>query len=66
MAALGNLPLGGDSAKVRKGGVGGHYEELSERVDAAMDAIWAKIVTPKLGFSDYASLNFELRQPRLE
>ncbi len=61
-----NLPLGGNSAKVRKGGVGGHRDELPENIDAAMDAIWAKCVTPKLGFETYASLEAELRRARLE
>ena len=56
-----NLPPGGDSAKVRKGGVGGHATELPQEVDAAMDAMWAKTVTPTLGFADYAELEAALR-----
>ena len=56
-----NLPPGGDSAKVRKGGVGGHASELPPEVDAAMDAMWAKTVTPTLGFTDYAELEAALR-----
>ncbi|MDB5480600.1 MAG: hypothetical protein JWO83_1653 [Caulobacteraceae bacterium] len=56
-----NLPPGGDSAKVRKGGVGGHAGELPPEVDAAMDAMWAKVVTPKLGFADYAAMEAALR-----
>ena len=56
-----HLPPGGDSAKVRKGGVGGHAGELPPEVDAAVDAMWAKVVTPKLGFADYADLEATLR-----
>lgn len=51
-----NLPPGSDSAKVRKGGVGGHHAELPEEIAAAMDARWAEVVTPALGFADYAAL----------
>ncbi len=56
-----NLPTGSDSAKVRKGVVGGHKSELPAEVCAALDAKWAEIVTPALGFADYASLEAELR-----
>lgn len=56
------LPPGSDSAKVRKGGVGGHRNELPAEVSAAMDAMWQTMVTPKLGFPDYASLESELRR----
>lgn len=56
------LPPGSDSAKVRKGGVGGHRSELPAEVGAAMDAMWQTMVTPKLGFPDYASLEDELRR----
>jgi hypothetical protein len=55
------LPSGGDSAKVRKGGVGGHASELPPEVDAAVDAMWAKVVTPTLGFADYGELEAALR-----
>jgi Sulfotransferase domain len=57
-----NLPPGSDSAKVRKGGVGGHRQELPDEVSAAMDAEWAELVTPKTGFADYAALEAELRR----
>jgi hypothetical protein len=56
-----NLPPGGDSAKVRKGGVGGHASELPRDVDAAMDSMWTKVVTPKLGFTGYTELEATLR-----
>ena len=59
-----NLPPGGDSAKVRKGGVGGHAGELPAAVSAAMDAMWAKVVAPKLGFADYGALEAALRGDR--
>jgi hypothetical protein len=55
------LPPGGDSAKVRKGGVGGHASELPPEVDAAVDAMWTKVVTPKLGFADYGELEAALK-----
>jgi hypothetical protein len=56
-----NLPAGGDSAKVRKGGVGGHRQELSAELSDALDAIWAEPIAPKLGFADYAALEAALR-----
>ena len=57
-----NLPPGSDSAKVRKGGVGGHRQELPAEIGASMDAEWARLVAPKTGFADYASLEAELRR----
>jgi hypothetical protein len=57
-----NLPPGSDSAKVRKGVVGGHRQELPDELSAAMDEVWTKIVAPRLGFADYASLETELRR----
>jgi hypothetical protein len=56
-----NLPPGSDSAKVRKGGVGGHTRELPPGASAELDAKWTKLVTPKTGFADYASLETALR-----
>ncbi len=56
------LPPGSDSAKVRKGGVGGHRQELPAAIGAAIDAEWTRRVTPELGFADYASLEAELRR----
>ncbi len=56
-----NLPPGSDSAKVRKGGVGGHKAELPPEVAAAVDAKWAEAVAPKTGFSDYAALEAAVR-----
>ncbi len=61
----GNLPPGGDSAKVRKGGVGGHKAELPAEIADALDATWTRLVMPVLGFADYAALETELRR-RLE
>ena len=57
-----NLPPGSDSAKVRKGGVGGHRQELPPEVAAEIDALWTEQVTPVLGFPDYAALEAELRR----
>ena len=54
------LPPGSDSAKVRKGGVGGHKAEMSAEVAAVLDARWAQVVTPATGFGDYAALETAL------
>ena len=56
-----NLPPGSDSAKVRKGGVGGHKAELPAHVGAALDAKWAELVAPATGLADYAALEAALR-----
>jgi hypothetical protein len=57
-----NLPPGSDSAKVRKGGSGGHKQELSPQIAAAIDAKWAEKVAPVTGFADYAALEAEVRR----
>jgi hypothetical protein len=57
-----NLPSGSDSAKVRKGGSGGHRAELTPEIAAALDAKWAELVTPATGFADYAALEAEVRR----
>ncbi|MEM8694905.1 MAG: sulfotransferase domain-containing protein [Pseudomonadota bacterium] len=57
-----NLPLGGDSAKVRKGGVGGHKKELPPDVGAAIDRAWAEHIAPVTGFADYAALDAAVRR----
>jgi len=57
-----NLPPGSDSAKVRKGGSGGHRAELSPQIAAALDAKWREVVTPATGFADYAALEAEVRR----
>jgi len=54
------LPPGSDSAKVRKGGSGGHSHELSAEIAAAVDAKWREIVTPATGLADYAALQAAL------
>lgn len=50
------LPPGSDSAKVRKGAVGEHRQELSPEVIAGLDAIWQREITPRLGFAHYEDL----------
>ncbi len=55
-----NLPPGSDSAKVREAGARG----LPPEVDAAMDAIWRRVVTPRLGFASYVELEAEMRRRR--
>jgi hypothetical protein len=57
-----NLPPGGDSAKVRKGGSGGHRAELTPEISAAIDARWREVVAPATGFADYAALEAEVRR----
>ncbi|WP_394760567.1 sulfotransferase domain-containing protein [Phenylobacterium sp.] len=57
-----NLPPGSDSAKVRKGGSGGHKAELSPDIAAAIDAMWAARVAPVTGFADYAALVAEIQR----
>ncbi len=56
-----NLPPGSDSAKVRKGGVGGHKAELPATIGAALDAKWAELAAPATGYADYAALERALR-----
>lgn len=56
------LPPGSDSAKVRKGGVGGHAAELPAPIVALLDARWAERIAPVTGFADYAALDAALRQ----
>jgi hypothetical protein len=58
------LPPGSDSAKVAKGGVGGHKDILPADIAAAVDAAWAERVAPHTGFADYAALEAELRARR--
>lgn len=55
------LPPGSDSAKVRKGGVGGHASELPAAILAALDARWTERITPVTGCADYAALDAKLR-----
>ena len=57
----GNLPPGCDSAKVRKGGVGGYRAELTPQIAAAVDAKWTELVTPVTGLADYAALDAAVR-----
>ena len=56
-----NLPPGSDSAKVRRGGVGGHKSELPPTVAAALDAKWTELAAPATGFADYAALEAAVR-----
>lgn len=56
---------GSDSAKVRKGGVGGHKKELSSEIGAAIDAAWAEYIEPETGFPDYSALDTAIRERNL-
>ena len=53
---LSGLPPGSDSAKVRKGEVGEHRQELSPEIIAGLDAIWQREITPHTGFAHYEDL----------
>ena len=55
-----NLPPGSDSAKVRRGSVGSHRDELPAAIAEALDARWREVVTPKLGYETYADLQATL------
>lgn len=54
------LPPGSDSAKVRLGKVGSHRAELPDDLAAEMDAMWAKHITARFGYPDYAALEAAL------
>lgn len=56
------LPPGSDSAKVRKGGAGGHRGVLSEASIALLDRKWAQVIEPAAGLADYAAADAALRQ----
>ena len=53
---LSGLPPGSDSAKVRKGEVGEHRQELSPEISAGLDEIWRREITPRFGFAHYEDL----------
>ncbi|NNC72834.1 MAG: sulfotransferase domain-containing protein [Sphingomonadaceae bacterium] len=53
---------GSDSAKVRKGGVGGHKKELPPAIGEQIDAAWAEFVEPETGIADYAALDAVIRE----
>jgi hypothetical protein len=55
------LPTGSDSAKVRKGGVGGYRSILSEEIIDALDRRWRAVITAETGLADYAALDADLR-----
>jgi hypothetical protein len=59
-----NLPPGSDSAKVRKGGAGGHRAALSPEVAAMLDEAWTKDVTPVTRFANYDAFEAALRERR--
>ena len=58
------LPPGSDSSKVRKGGVGGHRQELSAEIALALDSKWTELATPATGLADYGALQEALRASR--
>ena len=44
------------AGKVRRGQVGGHVDDMSPALSARVDQRWHEIVTPVLGFDNYAEL----------
>jgi hypothetical protein len=58
-----NLPSDSYVAKVRTGRIGASAQLPPEYV-ASFDELWRRVVTPALGFPDYASLEADLRQLR--
>jgi hypothetical protein len=44
------------TGKVRRGQVGGHADEMSPALSAKVDQRWREIVTPALGFDNYAEM----------
>ena len=49
------------TGKVRRGQVGGHALEMSPELSARVDQRWREIVTPALGFENYAELDAACR-----
>ena len=60
--ARAGLPPGSDSAKVRKGGAGGHRNAMTPELSLRMDQMWTAAVTPITGHPDYAALENDVRQ----
>jgi hypothetical protein len=58
------LPPGSDSAKVRRGEVGSHRNELSEEIRQALDEIWRNEIECKFGFASYEALRQAVRSLR--
>ena len=56
-----NLPAGSDSAKVRKGGLGGYKNELPAAIVERIDGIWTERVTPVTDHKTYATLETEIQ-----
>lgn len=56
-----NLPPGSESAKVRRGGAGGHRTALSPAVVAMLDDAWARLAAPATGFAGYTAFEAALR-----
>lgn len=55
------LPPGSDSAKVRKGGVGGYRDVLSRDSIALLDRRWAQVIEAATGLEDYHAADAVLR-----
>lgn len=55
-----NLPSGSDSAKVRKGGVGGYKTELPASIAKRIDEIWVERIAPVTGHADFTAFDQEI------
>lgn len=60
--ARAGLPAGSDSAKVRKGEIGGASREMPADMATLLDAAWRATVTAQFGFADYAAFEAAVRQ----
>ncbi|HVV64003.1 MAG TPA: sulfotransferase domain-containing protein [Rhizomicrobium sp.] len=56
------LPPGSDSAKVRKGGIGGHHGILPPEAGAMLDQKWESEAAAATGFASYQELESALRK----
>ena len=61
MERVADIPLGGDSAKVRVGDVGSHRVELSDELRAEIDEMWAATVGEACGLESYSAVVETLR-----
>jgi hypothetical protein len=50
---MADMPMGGDSAKVRAGDVGSHRAELSDELRAKIDAMWMSTIGDACGLGSY-------------
>ncbi|HEV2365278.1 MAG TPA: sulfotransferase domain-containing protein [Caulobacteraceae bacterium] len=59
---LAGLPPGSDSAKVRRGAVGSHRDDLPASIGESLDAVWREAIASQSGFADYAAFETAVRE----